>query len=331
MNNTPKQWLLQCQHMQLEVQSLGGMLGPWQIEVGNRTISPLAVAPWVDEPEAKDLPPILQRLRGEWPCVPFGITKPMDSYPDHWQTMDTQADSVIDNAIAHGYGSHHHWYCFDRGLDWIDLAIDYPKSSPIRRLRRSITLIASDNRIELSLSVETRAACALPLGLHPVLALNQEPGSCTLKPDGFTHASTYPLQFEPNSQLAIDQDFNTLSRVPQRDGTTIDLTRLPLAENREELVQLHGCKGRIALHNQAQGYTTTLQWNPEHFPSCVLWLSNRGRAEYPWRSRHLALGIEPTCSFFDLNPSICPDRLHQFAANETWRTYYSLSVQPSEI
>ena len=34
----------------------------------------MQVAPWADEPDSAALPGILQRLRGEWPCVPFGRT-----------------------------------------------------------------------------------------------------------------------------------------------------------------------------------------------------------------------------------------------------------------
>lgn len=330
MQNTPlKLWHLKNSCMQLEIQSLAGMIGPWKINNGNQVITPLAVAPWCDDPESIRLPPILQRLRGEWPCVPFGITKPLSDFPSRWKALtdNSEIDRVIDNSIAHGYSSNNHWHCCDLGSDWIDLAIDYPENSPIRRLSRSISLAKNANRLDLSLTVETRTACLLPIGLHPVFSLNQESGSCTLDTGAYTHASTYPLQFEPSSLLSIDQDFKNISCAPQQDGSSIDLTKLPFAENREELVQLHGCDGRIALRNASLGYTTFLNWNAEHFPSCVLWFSNRGRAEYPWNNHHLAIGIEPTCSFFDLNPSMQMNALRPFSANQVWRTDYSMCVE----
>ncbi|MCB8828816.1 hypothetical protein LJD47_27785, partial [Escherichia coli] len=45
-------------------------------------------------------------------------------------------------------------------------------------------------------------------------------------------------------------------------------------------------------------------WQKEHFPSVLLWYSNRGRRAYPWNGNHLALGVEPVCAAFDLGPGI---------------------------
>lgn len=330
-------WQIANRHVTLDVQSLGGMIGPARVNLNGRDVSPLAVAPWADEAEAADLPPILQRLRGEWPCVPFGITRPMADFSAHWQASDTRLDAVIDNRIPHGYSSNRHWHCTAQGSDWIELAIDYPGESPIRCLRRRIALAPNEARIVLTLDIETRAACTLPIGLHPVFALSHGVRQCELRPGAYRSGRTYPLQFESSSQLAVDCSFANLSQIPQRDGGFADLTRLPLSGLREELVQLNGVDGRFTLVNYEQGYIAELVWNPEHFPSCILWVSNRGRDTYPWNNRHLALGIEPTSSFFDLNPSIAadtassPDKqaapLHDFVAGGFWSTAYSMSFK----
>lgn len=320
-------WQLRNARMSLEVQSLGAMIGPWRVDLGGREVSPLAVAPWADEAQAASVPPILQRLRGEWPCVPFGITRPAADFPAHLPLRDTAADALVDNAIAHGFGANHHWLCEARGEDWIELSIDYPSGYPVRRLQRRIALAADADRVDLELGVQTRAACSLPLGLHAVLALADAPGSCSLHPGAWGYGRTYPVRFEDCSQLAVDHEFVDLANVLTRDGAIADLTCLPLAQACEELVQLHGMTGHFTLRNHAQGYAATLAWEPAQFPSCVLWISNRGRTAYPWAGRHLALGVEPTCSFFDLNPSIAPQALHRFAANECWRTRYSVSVR----
>jgi hypothetical protein len=66
------------------VQGLGGMLGPVTFLLPDgRQVSPLHVAPWFDEPGRRDQPPILQELRGEWPCVPFGADGPR-VLPEGW-------------------------------------------------------------------------------------------------------------------------------------------------------------------------------------------------------------------------------------------------------
>ena len=46
-----------------------------------------------------------------------------------------------------------------------------------------------------------------------------------------------------------------------------------------------------------------LTWQKEHFPSLLLWISNRGRKMAPWNGRHVAIGIEPICSPFGLGPA----------------------------
>ncbi len=72
----------------------------------------------------------------------------------------------------------------------------------------------------------------------------------------------------------------------------------------EELVQLHAPGGRALLRHRAEGITIALDWNAAHFPDVVLWLSNRGRADFPWAGRHVAIGIEPVAAAFDLGTSI---------------------------
>ena len=60
-------------HGIVSVESLGGMVGPTVFVLPDgRQIAPFQIAPWADEAGTEDIPPILQRLRGEWPCVPFG-------------------------------------------------------------------------------------------------------------------------------------------------------------------------------------------------------------------------------------------------------------------
>ena len=70
-----------------EVAALGGMLGPvWFTLPDGPVVQSFAVAPWADDPPEKlnVLPPILRRLRGEFPCVPFGVSHARTDLPDRW-------------------------------------------------------------------------------------------------------------------------------------------------------------------------------------------------------------------------------------------------------
>jgi len=330
-------WSISNGEIDLEVQALGAMLGPVRVRLGDRDIFPFALAPWATEAASSELPPILQRLRGEWPCVPFGVTHPISSFPPSWRPENCTLDAAIDNSHPHGYGSNHHWHCERIEADAIELAIEYPQDAPIRRLCRRISLPAGQTRIDFELLVEARTTCSLPIGLHPTFSLSTHCGQTDIIPGAYLFGRTYPLQFEASSQLKVDLEFHDLTQVLQTDGSYVDLSRLPLNALREELVQLYGVDGRFTLINHESGYSAQLCWNPEDFPSCILWISNRGRDAYPWASRHLAIGIEPTCSFFDLNPSVAANpsspmagqgvkMLAEFSAEQTWTSAYSVAL-----
>jgi hypothetical protein len=116
----------------------------------------------------------------------------------------------------------------------------------------------------------------------------------------------------------------------------LDLSRLPLEGDSESLVQLLGVDGKFDLVDQRQGFRIRLQWDPNHFPSCAIWISNRGRKYAPWNGRNLALGIEPVCSAFEMGtlvsrrsnpisefgvPTVIP-----FKAGEVWTTEYHIGL-----
>ena len=71
-------------HGCLSLQRLAGMLGPVTFLLPDgRQISPLQIAPWFADPRRETLPGVLRRLRGEWPCAPFGADAPRN-LPEGW-------------------------------------------------------------------------------------------------------------------------------------------------------------------------------------------------------------------------------------------------------
>ena len=104
---------------------------------------------------------------------------------------------------------------------------------------------------------------------------------------------TYPVPAEPGvSQLRPDARFEQLERVPCSDGSTLDLTRFPLAQDTEELLQLRALDGPVALHYVDAGWTLQLDWDHRVLPDLMLWVSHRGRTQAPWKSGE-ALFIRP--------------------------------------
>ncbi|MCI9866962.1 hypothetical protein RHIZ_13505 [Rhizobium skierniewicense] len=322
------------------LQSLGGMLGPVTFRLPDgRPVQPLHVAPWENE-DLSDQPPILRRLRGEWPCVPFGMP-PEAPLPERWQLEAGSASHAPDvaGAYPHGSGSNHHWCLASDGVSEMTAEIDYPPASAISHMHRRITATPGKAELTFELSISARRDCRLPIGLHPVFALSSEPGSMHLDPGNYAAVHTHPLEESPGiTPFESDAIFADLSELPARDGSFIDACRLPFTSPSENLLLLSGASGKAALTNTAEGYVTELEWDRHVFPSLMLWISNRGRTHAPWSGRHLALGMEPVRAAFDLGEQISAanNPLRQagietswdFTAGECLTTRYAIRCLP---
>ncbi|TPI09439.1 hypothetical protein FJW06_26340 [Mesorhizobium sp. B4-1-3] len=289
-------------HGALTVQRLGAMLAPVTFLLPDgRQVSPMHVAPWTNKPESEALPGILRKLRGEWPCVPFGYSVPAEGWPESWARV--MGPPAPDEEV-HGHSSNHDWTWRASESGSLSLALAYPEASPVERVERTIRPDPSAPAIDIEFSIIVRRACCLPIGLHPVFRLPFETGAATLELGDFDEGRTYPHDVEPDASLfARNKTFFELISVPARAGDTIDASRLPLTAATEELLQIEGSDGIAALVDHEDGYRVQLSWQKEHFPSLLLWYSNRGRKAAPWNGRHVAIGIEPICSPFGLGPA----------------------------
>lgn len=304
-------------HGRVEVQRLGAMLGPLRFEApGHQPFEPLQVAPWADEPGAAALPGILRRLRGEWPCVPFGRTDRPHDLPAAWSRREPDDDA------GHGHGSNHewHWLPSDDALQ-LRLAIDYPATSAVRRLERRIRARADAPALDIELHIEMRRPQRLPVALHPVLRLDA--GRVELHVEHDRGGVTYPVPCEPGiSRLAPDHRFEALHSVPLAatapaavDGRSVDASRLPLPFDGEELLMLRGLQAPLEARFIDHGWTFVLDWDRALLPDLMLWISQRGRQGWPWNGRHLGLGVEPVNGPFDLGRVAEPPPGHAAASH----------------
>ncbi|WDR06871.1 hypothetical protein PSQ90_05320 [Devosia rhodophyticola] len=324
-------------HGVLSVQTLGAMLGPTLFVLPDgRQISPFQIAPWANEPNSAQLPGILRRLRGEWPCVPFGSDEDRPAH-DGWPGSTT--NGRID-AFAHGFGANNHWRFDEAEPDQIGLSITYPQTHPIASLDRVVRPDADGAAIDFELRINARADCVLPIGLHPCFRLPHHPGAMRVEIGSEIAGATYPIDVDGTSIFSTGQMLAHWNEVPLRNGGQIDASRLPLVQQTEELLQLFEMPGKAALWNTAEGYRVRFSWDQNHFPSTLLWISNRGRQATPWNGRHLALGMEPICGAFDLGPQISAadnpiarrgtPTVRQFRAGEQFVTRYRIEVEPAE-
>jgi hypothetical protein len=329
-------WRLAWEHGSAEVQSLGAMLGPLSLRIGaGRELEIMHVAPWAGMTRADNLPGIMRRLRGEWPCVPFGCTEPPHGLPASWRTH------APDDAWNHGYAANHHWRCVSADERRIHLAIDYPASSPIEHIERVIAADPDGPAVDIELRVWARRPARLPAGLHPTFRVPPSTGRVRVVLGQHDGIFSYPAQpAGAVSRLLPDMRSNSLACLAGIDGT-VDLAHLPLAAPAEELLQVRaldsaGTAAPFALHYLDYDACVGLWWDTAQLPDLLLWVSNGGRIHFPWMSSHLALGAEPVNSLFDLGriataPAGHPlaDRLGiAIAPDAPWETRYRIAAWP---
>jgi hypothetical protein len=327
-------WRLAWDHGSAELQSLGGMLGPVQLRLGGgRELDPMHVAPWSGMTRADSLPGVLRRLRGEWPCVPFGRSDLPEGLPPGWTTHRP------DDAWVHGYSANHRWHCVEATPLRVHLAIDYPDSSPIARVERVVAADPNAPALDISLKVMARTAVRMPVGLHPTFRLPPSPGRVKVLLGAHEGITSYPTNGAGStSRLQPDTRSASLSGMAAIDGT-LDLGLLPLSTPSEELIQVRAPASKagaapFALHYLDYDACVGLWWDTAQLPDLMLWVSNAGRADFPWMSGHFALGAEPVNSLFDLGrvataPAGHPlaDRLGlAMSPGQPWETHYRIGA-----
>lgn len=278
-------------------------------------------APWLDENLADaDMPPLMQRLAGEWVGVPFGCVE--------------HDDALFHCDAPHGLPVNGEWHFTEQTDAAATLRYDYPEGYPLDWLSREVAL-TDEGCVNFSLTLRAQQTCRFPMGLHPIFPVGGDAGDVQIDATG--GGIVYPRQTEPGvSQLAPGAQFSDLKTIPAQDGGTRDLSRLPLPYGSEEIVQLLAPNGEVTLRYPHRKLVVTLSWDQQILPHCLLWVSNAGRRFAPWNGRNYCLGVEPVCSAWDLGPESLADNpitqhgtatVIALSADETLRLCWQIRCQ----
>jgi len=254
------------------------------------------VAPWAEEPADPSLPPIIQALRGDFFCLPFGgNATPFrgEKHPVHGETAN--ARWRFESLRAQG------------GRTCLHLSLRTTVRSG--RVDKRIWLVAGEN-VVYSQHVVSGMSGPMNLGHHAMLEFPDVPGSGRVSTSRFVYGQVFPQAFElPEkggySWLKAGAEFDSLEKVPTLDGKTADLTRYPARRGFEDLVMLVSDTKALfawtAVTFPQQRYVWFALKNPRLLPETVFWISNGGRHYPPWNSRHInVMGLEEVCSYFHL-------------------------------
>jgi hypothetical protein len=287
-------WRLASNEVEAFVTERGGHLGPVTFERRRRKIRPYSVAPWAEEKFDPPLPSVIQVLRGDFFCLPFGgNAQPFrgERHPVHGETANA----------AWKFES------LQRGQDRTCLHLSLRTKIRRGRVDKKIFLIDGQNAIYCRHLISGMRGPMNP-GHHAMLRFPDATGSGWLSTSRFVHGQVFPQPLESSEQggyscLKRGAVFHSLSAVPTSNGGQADLSRYPARRGFEDLVML------VSDHNvpfawtavafPRQGFVWFALKDPRVLRETIFWMSNGGRHYPPWNGRHVnVMGLEEVTSYF---------------------------------
>ncbi len=274
---------IEAKGVRLTVDTAVGHLRRFEVERDGRTITPLHVAPWVDDPAVANdptMPPNLKFLAGDFFCAPFGKSDVEDS-PSHGWPGNSEWKVLGDRTFAGG----------------VTARFELIKVVMGARLVKEV-MLRDGHPFVYERHAFSGGHGAVSVASHAMTRFSGE-GRLSFSPKAF---GELPMNQESDPKMgrslfAEHTRFNDLTKMPLADGTTADLHHYPLAKGHEDFAMLVEAKDSplgwaAAVRPDDRDIMLSLK-NPADFPVTFLWFSNGGRYYAPWSSRHLGvLGIE---------------------------------------
>lgn len=289
-------WRLVSNEVEAFVTELGGQLGPVTFERNDQQIKPYSLAHWTQESFEPPLPPILQVLRGDFFCMPFGGNdKPYrgEKHPVHGETANARW----------------HLESLENGNGRSRLHLSLKTKVRAGRVDKKISLVDGHNALYCRHLISGMRG-PMNLGHHAMLKFPEEQGSGLLSTSAFVYGQVLPMPFESPekagySSLKVGAEFKSLDAVPMASGEKADLSRYPARGGFEDLVMLVNDDkvpfAWTAVAFPKERFVWFALKDPRVLRETVFWISNGGRHYPPWNSRHVrVLGLEEVMSFFHL-------------------------------
>ncbi|MEO7414755.1 MAG: hypothetical protein ABIZ81_15510, partial [Opitutaceae bacterium] len=209
-------WRLKNQSVDAWITQTGGMLAPATFRLADgRVVQPFAIAPWAEEKLAPGTPALLQALRGDFFCAPFGGNGTPwrgEKHPPHGEPANAKWTFCAATREKESTTLH-------LGLD---CKVRRGKIDKRLTLRRGHPAIYCENTL-------SGFRGAMSIGTHPCLRVPGAQGSARVSAGGWAWGQVLPVPFEDPvaggySALKTGAHFRSLEAVPSADGGNADLS-----------------------------------------------------------------------------------------------------------
>lgn len=261
-------------------------------------VRPYHISPWQDETPTPMPAAVLNSLRGDFFCLPFGGNGEViggEKHPPHGEIVGDAWTSLGIAKVA--------------DVTTLTLGID----TKVRKghVTRELSLVDGQNVVYSRTTIEGFAGLA-PLGHHATLAMPEKDGAVRIATSAIRFGMTNPTLFSDPKQreyqaLLPGARWSDLTHIPAawKDAPDADLSKQPGRYGHADLVQivnepwevLQGPAWTAATFGEA-GYVWFSLKDPALLNSTILWMEYHGRHGHPWNGRNNCLGLEDVTAFF---------------------------------
>ena len=292
-------FVVATKEVEVAVTKLGAHMAPVTFfRDSAKPVQPYYVSPWQGEKPSTMPAPVLNTLRGDFFCMPFGGNSDEvagEKHPPHgeivgdaWKVLGTKKTG-----------------------DVTTLTLGIETKVRKGRVTKELSLVDGQN-VVYSRNIIEAFAGRVPLGHHATLAMPEKEGAVRIATSAFRFGMTCPSLFSDPKQreyqaLLPGAKWTDLAKVPVawKGEPDADLTRLPGRYGYADLIQLanepwektNGPAWTTATYADA-GYVWFSLKDPTVLSSTVFWMENHGRHGHPWNGRNNCLGLEDVTAFF---------------------------------
>lgn len=296
--------------VRLTVTEIGGHMAPVKFFADSKNpIEPYYISPWQDEPKTEMPVPVLNSLRGDFFCMPFGGNADAvngEMHPPHGEIAGAKWKAIsVENAG-----------------DISTLTLEFETQVRKGKVTKQLSVVKGQNIVYSKHTIEGFAG-RVPLGHHATLAMPEKEGAVHLASSKIRFGITCPGVFSDPKQgeyqaLLPGVQWTDLTRVPAlaRNAPDADLTQLPGRYGYADLIQLiNDPEGDHPAWMTATfpdaGYVWFSLKDPRVLASTVFWMEYHGRHGHPWNGRNNCLGLEDVTGCFadGLAPSMAENVL----------------------
>ncbi len=269
---------------------LGAHCAPVVFQKERGGFAPYFINPWRNENLDHSNDPVLNSLRGNFFCLPFGA----GGFDGKDQFFNTHGD------VASG-----RWDL--AGIESTELGDTLTLSINPEDIGGSVSKkITIKNNIIYTLSSVKGVDGCYPVGYHPNLRM-PESGRMYVSNSPFETGKTdgqSVSQYKGGEYFSLKPNayFTDMSKVPMINGESSDCLVFPRLEGFVDIIAgyrapVPGIAWSIAAYPD-EGFLYFSLKNQKLFGTSLLWMEDKGRHQTPWNGRTRVLGLEDTCSLF---------------------------------